>query len=791
MSLTQVVDKPTRLSNILDLIFVSQPDLVQNVEIRPGISDHDSVTAEIQLKAKVSKKPRRKVFVFDKADPGKLQEEIAKLRTEFAVAERDMDADECWEFFKKGLMKTINEVVPTRILKGRHDLPWLNNPLKKKIARKNRYHRRAKKASPRHKQRRWEAYHNIQASVKADIAEAYDSYMNSLFEDDETMKPSKKFWKSLKAKKKDQVGIPPLNNKRGELQTTGKGKAEALNSQYSSVYTDEDTTSVPSTGESPFASMPCIRVTVKGVTNLLQKLNPKKAIGPDLVPTRVLKEYADEVAPILQRIFQKSLNSGKVPEDWKTANVVAIFKKGDRKIPSNYRPVSLTCVCCKTLEHIVFHSVMEHVDWYKILSVFQHGFRAKHSCETQLINTVQDLAKGLKDKEQLDLLILDFSKAFDVVPHQRLIKKLDYYGIRNSTLNWIEQWLTGRTQCVVVDGESSSKTPVKSGVPQGTVLGPLMFILYINDIAKDTTSNIRLFADDCLLYRVIRCDMNTQELQRDLTQLCHWATKWQMSFNADKCSLLRITNKKTIVSGQYTIHGKALKEVDHHPYLGLELDSKLDFNTHTKQTVSKAQRNLNLLRRNLHGCSQATKELGYKALVRPILEYTSSVWDPYTGKQMNQLGAVQAKGARFVTGQHSRRTSVTGLLQTLQWRSLQERRLVARLTMFYKAVEGKAACHIPDEFLTTTPNTRASHDRQYEFPHSRLDAYKYSFFPRTIRVWNILPHGLVHAADTDSFKAGVQEQFTSQQMYCVQPRSIFQRPRLGSTSCVSGVGPVY
>ena len=152
--------------------------------------------------------------------------------------------------------------------------------------------------------------------------------------------------------------------------------------------------------------------------------------------------------------------------------------------PSNYRPVSLTCVSCKILEHIVFHSVMEHVDWHKILSVFQHGFRALHSCETQLITTVQDLAKGLSEKEQLDLLILDFSKAFDVVPHKRLINKLNYYGIRNSTLTWIDNWLTGRTQRVVVDGESSSKSPVKSGVPQGTVLDPVMFILYINDIVN-------------------------------------------------------------------------------------------------------------------------------------------------------------------------------------------------------------------------------------------------------------------------------------------------------------------
>ena len=267
--------------------------------------------------------------------------------------------------------------------------------------------------------------------------------------------------------------------------------------------------------------MPRIQVTCVGVVKLLSKLNPKKAIGPDRVPTFILRDYAELIAPILRIIFQQSLDTGEVPDDWNSANISAILKRW-QNLASNYRTVSLTSVSCKVLEHIVFRSIMDHVDIHKILNHFQHGFRSQHSCETQLITSIEDLARGLNSQQQLDLLILDFSKEFDVIGHQRLLSKLLHYDIRGTSLKWMENWLTGRTQKVVVEGECSEETPVTSGVPQGTVLGPLMFIMYINDINAETSSSIRLFADDCLLYRVINSTHDAEKLQGDLTQLCRW-----------------------------------------------------------------------------------------------------------------------------------------------------------------------------------------------------------------------------------------------------------------------------
>ncbi|KAI8480025.1 hypothetical protein Bbelb_422330 [Branchiostoma belcheri] len=308
---------------------------------------------------------------------------------------------------------------------------------------------------------------------------------------------------------------------------------------------------------------------------MLQGLNPSKASGPDQIPPWFLKLTVSEIAPVLTNIFQHSLNTAEIPKDWRDANICAIFKKGDRAVPSNYRPVSLTCISCKLLEHIIHSQIMKHLEIYSILTDYQHGFRAKRSTETQLILTVHDIAGALNSKPQVDLAILDFTKAFDKVPHGRLISKLEYYGIQGPTLNWLKAFLTNREQTVVVEGKASAPVKVASGVPQGTVLGPLLFLLYINDLPYQLDSNVRLFADDCLLYVELSTQTDSQLLQKDLNTLEEWQSKWLMQFNPEKCYIMHITNKRTPHATSYQFCGQALATTKTHPYLGVTLTSGL------------------------------------------------------------------------------------------------------------------------------------------------------------------------------------------------------------------------
>ena len=323
---------------------------------------------------------------------------------------------------------------------------------------------------------------------------------------------------------------------------------------------------------------------------------------------------------------------------------------------------------------------------------------------------------------------MDFSKAFDTVPHQRLVNKMEHYGIKGNTHRWVSSWLTQRPQRVCVDGEESSNKPVISGVPQGIVLGPLCFLIYINDMEKSIsrTSTLRLFADVSLLYRPVNTTDDDKKLQEDLTELTKWADKWQMTFHPAKCYILRVTRKKIPIITNYEMLGQQLETVHQYPYLGVELSEDLGWEPHINKVISKANRTLGFLRRNIYKCPHDIKSQAYISLVRLHLEYASSVWDPFRKYHINALEMVQRKAARFATSNYTREPiTVTTILQNLGWQTLENRRKMARLTLLYKSINGEEAVNIPPYLTKPTIRTKQYHSQRF----SRL-------IPRTISDWN-------------------------------------------------------
>ena len=564
---------------------------------------------------------------------------------------------------------------------------------------------------------------------------------------------SKRFWSFVKSRRQESIGVAPLKDKNGFLKSDSQSKAEILGDQFQSVFTEEDTTSVPDKGTSPFPDMPPITVNEAGIRKLLQNLNPCKATGPDNIPAFVLKNTAPELAPLLAELFQLSLDTQEVPEDWKKANIVPIFKKGDRSLPANYRPVSLTSIMCKILEHVVHSSVMSHFDNHSILTDAQHGFRKSRSCETQLLATTHVFSKILSDRKQVDVVLLDFSKAFDKVPHQRLLRKLHYYGVRNNTLGWIKDFLSGRTQQVVIEGVPSSPANVLSGVPQGTVLGPLLFLSYINDLPDVVTScNTRLFADDALLYRTINSNHDQTELQADLDRLAEWEKIWLMDFNPSKCTTLRMSaNKQLTIPSNYILHGETLENVTSAKYLGVTLSDDLSWSKHTEAVAAKGNSTVGFLRRNFRDCTTEVRKATYTTMVRPVLEYASSVWDPHLKEDIERLEKVQKRAARYTFNNYFERTpgTVTNMLQQLKWNSLEQRRRHSRLGMLYKIENGLVDLKPSTFYRHSDARTRGG-NKIYQEHATHRTTYN-AFFTRTISEWNKLPSATTSASSLNVF----------------------------------------
>ena len=401
---------------------------------------------------------------------------------------------------------------------------------------------------------------------------------------------------------------------------------------------------------------------------------------------------------------------------------------------------------------------MGHLGNHGILYEKQHGFRKGRSCESQLLELTHDLLNGLHDGKQTDLIVMDFAKAFDKVCHEKLLTTLHSYSVDPTTIHWIRGFLSNRSQSVVIEGAQSLPLPVTSGVPQGTVLGPALFLCYINSMLEGISSSIRLFADDTVIYRQINSAADHTILQQDLHKLARWEAEYSMEFHPEKCNVLRVTRSRSPSIFNYTLHGTNLKSTESTKYLGVTLTKDLTWGKHIDIVRAKANQQLAFVRRNIRTRSSSTKDKLFNTLVRPHLEYAATVWDPHISKQKHSLEMVQRRAARWVTNRHHNKSSVTYMLHTLGWTSLEHCRATSRLCMLYQIYHGSIGIphdpyilpyrHTPRPSRQTDMHTLATYQ-------CRTNYFKCSFFPQTIVAWNALTKSVVTSSTLDAFKAAL------------------------------------
>ena len=339
-----------------------------------------------------------------------------------------------------------------------------------------------------------------------------------------------------------------------------------------------------------------------------------------------------------------------------------------------------------------------------------------------------------------------------------VLHKLSHYGIEGGLMAWIKMFLSQRTQRVTLEGVTSDQCTVTSGVPQGTVLGPLLFLMYINDLPMCISSTIRLFADDCFLYRTINSPADSLLLQKDLDALSKWEKDWQMAFNVEKCHTMCFSTKKVTNPGtSYVLNNQGLDRVHHHSYLGVILSEDLKWANHIAHITSSAKQTLGVIRRNFKNSSVACKSKLYCSLVRPKLEYASSAWFPYLQKDKYRLDMIQRTAARVCFNNYAREPGVvTNMLDKLEWPSLEGRRILSRLVMFHQVVYESIEIE-RDIYLTPLPrSSRSGNSRLFLRPHSNCNPHVNSFFPWAIKHWNKLPGNIVDIEDSFKFKTAVR-----------------------------------
>ena len=742
----------TREKSLLDLFITNRPSLVKSISTTPNISDYDAaIVVDSAIYPITTQKVPRKVYIFSKANWPEMRNEALDFNNDYLLHHESRTVNENWTHLKDTLNHLLNTHVPSKLQKNKTQPPWLTNELRRKTNKKHRLYKKAKRSQNVKQLARFKSY---KKSVQKEITRARNKYINENIVGGLKEGNTKPFYKYIKSMKKDNVGLAPLKS-GSSLLTNASEKGDILLQEFSGVFTKEDTSSIPWLGPAK-EKMPEIKISSDGILKLLHVIKPHKASGPDRIPNRLLKELASELAPIMAALFNQSLSTGEVPDDWSNALISPVFKKGNVHLASNYRPVSLTSVACKLLEHVICSHIHAHLEQHGLLTPVQHGFRKAHSCETQLLVTMDDFFSAFDAKIQTDVGILDFSRAFDTVPHQRLMGKLAHYGIQGTTIRWIEAFLCNRRMQVVVDGETTGPAPVVSGVPQGTVLGPLLFNIYINDMPQTVTegTSIRLFADDCLVYRRIESPEDQQILQNDLHNLQQWAERWGMRFNASKCNIMHIARPRIkTLNKYYELCNQILDTVDSAKYLGIIISKDLEWHTQICSVVSKATSTLHLIARNLRQCPRSTRALAYTTLVRPKLEYCASVWDPHKVDDINRLERVNRRAARVVYNKSMRQQDVspTAIINDLGWTPLSERRKRHRLCILYKICWGLVA--VPPTRLQKPNRQTRGHTQKLNVLTSTCDSVKNSFYVRTIPEWNNLTEETVNAKNLQSFKS--------------------------------------
>jgi hypothetical protein len=756
----QMVLEATRITatsrSVLDLVLTNSPSKIADLEVIPGISDHMAISFKLQWQPPKQKTVRRIMRNYCKADWDLLRDLFRKNM----FIEDFSDVECAWSQWKKIFWECVDKAIPSVRVHSRRRAPWINGGIIRLVHKRNYLHKRWKNG---HSDSAWEKYRQARNTAKVESRKAHEKFVWNLscYGGDN----GKKLWKYIHGMTGSSAPkhfvVDDVNE--SDSNKIAESFVQHFRGNFTTVMGDASVDCQQSQGNDAFNIMESINFSSFVVEKALMKTKAGSATGPDDIPARILHVCSKELAPSLAKLFETSMKLGTIPTQWKFANVVPIFKSGNRNIISNYRPISLTSVVGKVMERVVSWHLLRHLQDINVINSQQHGFLPRRSCVTMLTKAIDDWQHYLDgvSGSRVDVISLDWAKAFDRVQHNRLLSKLQSYHVSGELLQWLRSFLVGRKMSVVFDGAHSTEQSVMSGVPQGSVLGPLLFTTFMLDLPQHVKSTMCQYADDCTIYRNILSPEDTKVLQEDLCSIDEWCEINYLPLNLQKCKLISLTkSRRTLMDNMYQISGHVMDRCDSLRILGITVTSDLKWNVQTDIVRNKSARVLNFVGRILHGSKPSVKRSVYLGLVRPIITYGVPAWHPTTSTNIMKLEKVQRRATVFITGQyHSSkdRLKMTNLISIEHL--LQEIDIV-----FFKKIILNMVDIGPLSRVSVNENNKSRTNLigMVNPPFARTSMYQNGFYYRVAKLFNSLPTKIRLEQNFNFFQSSLRTSITAQ-----------------------------
>ena len=749
----QLVTFPTHVrGNVLDLIFANRPENIINIESLGNLSnsDHSILSIDVIFNSKFNSSDEL-IEDWKNGDVEGLKDFLKMVNWYETMDGRD--TEECWKFFKDKISTGIDRFIPKIRRRKSNNHQWMTRQVKRIVRQKQRHYNIYQADRTR---QNYDQYKKTEKACKKAVRSAKRRFEQNIAKNGN----KRPFNSYIKSKTASRVNIGPLKV-GNELISDNQGMATILNDTFSGVFTVEDLSNIPYCPPmSQLYSVTDAYFDPETIKRKILNLKTSSSSGPDKISSRFLQNHVDSLTVPLSIIFTKSLESGIVPQDWRDTNVTPIFKKGAKNSPGNYRPVSLTSIPCKLMESVMKDEILDFLLRHNLLNNTQHGFLPNKSCTTNLLQFMEKITDLFDNSIPVDVIYLDFSKAFDKVPHKRLLAKMKSLGIKGRLLTWTEAWLTNRKQRTVLNGTCSNWSSVISGVPQGSVLGPLLFVIFINDI-DNCTKNISImlkFADDTKLGNVATDQADVERLQKTIDELLVWADTWCMSFNTAKCKVLHLgrNNEKHV----YNMNGIDLQAVETERDIGVLMSSNLKPSLQCTQAANRASAILTQISRAFMYRDRRTFLNLYKQFVRCHLEFAVPAWSPWLVQDIEVLEKVQRRAVNMVVGLNSR--TYEDKLSELKLTSLSERRKKFDLLQTYKILNGFDRVSTDIWFKTVGENNNrltriTSYSKNLVAVRSRTDIRKNFFSNRVVNLWNSLPIDIKDSRTIKIFKNRLEQ----------------------------------